>query len=288
MKLEKVHILGLVVAFLTLVVDIIFLRDDKIFYFILGIAFIIGAFPFLVTLLIESGREREKDEMFLEFSRNLVESVKSGTPISRSIVNIRDKDYGSLSPHIVKLSNQISLGIPIKEALETLAIDVHSKVIARAVTLISEAERAGGEIETILESVAMSVSQTEKLKKERKAAMSTLVVQGYIIFSIFIIIMLVMQFQILPMASNLNLEESESELEAAPVGPMSNPIFGLGEGIDPEEMARPFLYLLLVQGFFIGLVIGKLTEGNLKSGLKHSFILVVLSWLVSTGANAFV
>ena len=29
--------------------------------------------------------------MFLEFARNLVESVKSGTPISRSILNIRKK-----------------------------------------------------------------------------------------------------------------------------------------------------------------------------------------------------
>ena len=287
MKIKKIHILGLVVAFLTIVVAIIFLRDKAIFYFILGIAFVVGAFPFLMSTITDTEREREKEEMFLEFSRNLVESVKSGTPISRSIVNIKEKDYGSLSPHIAKLSNQISLGIPVKDAFQTLARDVDSKVIARAVTLISEAEQAGGEIETILESVARSVSQTEKLKKERKAAISALVVEGYIIFFIFIIIMLVMQFQILPMASSLNLEEDgENSMDLGDSG--MNPIFGGGQGVDPEEMAKPFLYLLLVQGFFIGLVIGKLAEGNLKSGLKHSFILVVMAWLTSSGANAFV
>ena len=63
---------------------------------------------------------------------------------------------------------------------------------------------------------------------------------------------------------------------------------GAGERVSPEKLAQPFFYLLLVQGFFAGLVIGKLSEGNIKAGLKHSFILVVLAILISTGARAFV
>jgi len=282
-KIRKLHIIGIIAAVLTISVDLIFLRDMKIFYFILGLGFVIGILPFVVTILVETGREKEKEEMFLEFSRNLVENVKSGTPVSRSIVNIREKDFGSLSPHIEKLANQISLGIPVKEALETFALDVDSKIVKRAVTLISEAEQAGGEIESVLESVARSVSQSEKLRKERKAAIYTLVVQGYIIFFIFIIIMLVMEFKILPMTSGLNFEEgSFSDFGASEVG------IKLNQGITAEEMTRPFLYLLLIQGFFAGLTIGKLSEGTILSGIKHSFILIVLAWLISTGVRAFV
>lgn len=283
MRIKKIHIIGIIATLIIIAVDFIFLMGDKIFYFILGIGFIAGALPFMVSLFIESEREREKESMFLEFSRNLVESVKSGTPISRSIMNIKGKDFGSLTPHINKLANQISLGIPVKDALETFALDVHSKTIARAVTLISEAEQAGGEIESILASVAKSVSQTEKLKKERKAAIYTLVVQGYIIFFIFIVIMLIMEFKILPMTSGFTAGEDEipSDLGGLGIG------IQVGKGITPEQMAAPFLYLLLTQGFFAGLVIGKLAEGNIKAGLKHSFILVVLAWLISTGASAF-
>ena len=283
MRIKKIHIIGIIATIIILAVDFIFLRDEKIFYFILGIGFVAGVLPFMVSLFIESEREREKEAMFLEFSRNLVESVKSGTPISRSIMNIKDKDFGSLTPHINKLANQISLGIPVKNALETFALDVNSKTIARAVTLISEAEQAGGEIETILASVAKSVSQTEKLKKERKAAIYTLVVQGYIIFLIFIVIMLIMEFKILPMTSGFNTggETAPSDLGELGIG------IQIGKGITPEQMAAPFLYLLITQGLFAGLVIGKLTEGSIKSGLKHSFILVVLAWLISTGASAF-
>lgn len=275
--------MGIIAAVITIIVNLIFLRKEKIFYFILGIAVVIALLPFLVSFFIETEKEKEKEEMFLEFSRNLVESVKAGTPISRSIINAREKDYGSLAPHVNKLANQIALGIPVKDALETFALDVNSTTIRRAITLISEAEQAGGEIDTILESVAKSVSQTEKLKKERKAAIYTLVVQGYIIFFIFIIIMLVMEFKIIPMGAGLGFGEQGS-LSDLNIGSVGMP---LGKSMSAEELARPFFYLLLAQGFFAGLTIGKLAEGTLKAGIKHSFFLTVLAWLVSTGARAF-
>src|SRR3989344_7928001 len=141
--------------------------------------------------------------MFLEFSRNLVENVRAGTPISKSIVNVQSKDYGALNPHVQKLSNQISLGIPVKIAFETFARDIGSVTISRAINILSESQKAGGEVEDVLESVIASVSQIEKLKKDRRNAIYGLVVQGYIIFFIFIIIMVVMEFKILPIATDV-------------------------------------------------------------------------------------
>ncbi len=286
MKVNKLEVSGIVVALIIIVLSFIFLKGTDLFYFLLGIAFVIAGFPFFILIIFESNLIREKDEMFLEFSRNLVEGVKAGTPISKSILNIKTKDYGSLNPYIDKLANQISLGIPIKVALETFARDVGSKTISRAVTIISESEKAGGEIEDILESVASSVSQVEKLKKERRAAMYTLVVQGYIIFFIFIIIMLVMQFKILPIAVGLGQGVGNVEGGSTIGGGLSGIIKG-GSVMTAEEMARPFFWLLLVQGFFAGLVIGKLSEGEIKFGLKHSFILMVLAVLIYTGARVF-
>jgi len=273
MKLRKRHWIGIGIALGVIVVDLIFLINEKIFWFVLGIALVIGSLPFILTMILESQREREKESMFLEFSRNLVESVRSGTPISKSIINLKDKNYESLSPHIQKLANQISLGIPVRKALEIFARDLNSKLISRAINLIGQAENAGGNIEDILESVAKSVAETDKLKKERAAAISGLIVQGYIIFFIFILIMLVMQFKIIPMTAGI----SGVGIDA-----------GFGEGqVDVSELSRPFLYLLVVQGAFAGLVIGKLAEGSIKSGIKHSFILVVVSLLIATGAEIF-
>jgi len=204
-----------------------------------------------------------------------VESVKSGTPISRGIINLKSRNYGALTSHVKKLASQLSLGITLTQALNTFAKDVNNKVISRAVGLISEAERAGGKIETILSSVAKSVSQIEVLRKERKASVSNLVTQGYMIFIIFIIIMLVLEFKILPLVTDLGGGEGVS-LGGTQV-----------KSIDPEEFSKPLFYMLLVQSFFAGLVIGKISEGSIKNGIKHSFILLAMTLLITSGAKAF-
>lgn len=264
-----------ITAGIALIIVSLFFMDTRFFFFMIGIGILSLIAPFVLSIISETNIAAEKEEMFLEFARNLVESVKTGTPISKSIINVKDKPYGVLSENIKKLANQISLGVPLSSALQTFSKDVKNKTISRALTLIGQTERSGGEIGGILESVTGAVSTSDKLKKERKAAISGLVVQGYIIFIVFIIIILVLQFQILPMIVGIF------------PGTGTLGIGGIGGGapIEQEELANSFLYLLLIQGLFSGLTIGKLSEGTIKPGIKHSFILMFLAFLISTGAN---
>jgi flagellar protein FlaJ len=238
----------------------------------------------MLDLMRESKKEEDINNMFLEFSRNLAESVTTGTPISKSIINMSKKNYGSLNPHVRKMANQISLGIPVNVAMQTFADDIDNKVIRRAVALIREAEKAGGEIDYILGSVANSISETEKLKKERKAAIFNLIVQGYIIFFIFIGIMLVMEFKILPLT--YGSETTGGLFAGADLASAGTTVSTAGEKLSPEQISNLFLYLLLTQGFFAGLTIGKLSEGSMKAGVKHAFIMTIAAFLISTGVRA--
>ena len=189
---------------------------------------------------------------------------------------MKNKPYGVLSEHIKKLANQIYLGIPLGIALKVFSKDINNKTISRAITLIGQAEKSGGDIGEILEDVAGAVSISDKLKKERKAVMSTLVVQGYIIFFIFMIIILVLQFKIIPMISGI------SGLDTGLIGSSET-----SSAVSGTDVASSFFYLLLIQGFFSGLTIGKLSERNFKAGIKHSFILVILAFLIASGTNLF-
>lgn len=282
MEIKRIHLIGLGAAFLILAISLIFIKS-KFFFFLIGIGVIVGVMPFVMSIIQETKKENDKEEMFLEFARNLVESVKSGTPINNSIINVRDKSYGSLSPNIKKLANQISIGIPLKNALQTFSDDVNNKTVSRALTLIGQAERAGGDIGRILESVAEAVSMSDKLKKERSSAASTFVVQGYIIFFIFLVIILVMQYKILPLISGITTSGGLSGLSGALGG--TTITTNTSGSISPAQLSNAFLFLLLVQGFFSGLTIGKLSEGAMKAGIKHSFTLMLISFLVSTGAS---
>lgn len=275
MEFKPSYWVGIGIGVVMIIISLFFM-DTSFFFLILGVGVIAGVAPFVMDIMAESRIAIEKEDMFLEFSRSLVESVKTGTPISKSIVNVKNKPYGALSPHIKKLANQISLGIPLSNALQIFSKDANNRTISRALTLIGEAEKAGGDIGEILEDVAGAVSMSEKIKKERKASISTLVVQGYIIFFVFLVIVIVMQYQVLPIVAGI------SNLGA--VGGIFG-IGGSGGSLDAAELSSAFLYLLLIQGLFSGLTIGKLSEGNVKAGVKHSFALMLVAFLVSTGAN---
>ncbi len=282
MKFTKLHLLGLIFAALLIAGGIVFFftkEDKNLFIFMIGLSIAVATLPFIVGVVSQTKREEQINQMFLEFSRNLAESVSTGTPISKSVVNMSRKNYGVLSPYIIKLANQISVGIPLSRALETFAQDVNNPVISRAVELMSEAEKAGGEIESILESVAKSIAEIEKLRSERRSAIASLIVQGYIIFFIFIGIMLIMQFKILPLAVQVN--------EIPGINQAAN-TESSASGVSENNLANLFLYLLITQGFFAGFAIGKLAEGNLRAGIKHSFILTISAVLIATGVRALI
>ncbi len=274
-ELKNIHWFGMITG-AVIVISSFLLRETNFFFFILWFGILVAMLPFAVTTIQKTKIAGNKEEMFLEFTRNLYESVKTGTPISKSIINMKKKEFGVLSKHVQKLANQIAIGIPLKNALQTFATDVNNFTVSRTITLIGQAERAGGNIGEVLEAVARAVRMVDKLKKERKATISTLVVQGYIIFFVFIVIILVMQFYIIPMLSGI------TSVGGLGIGGIGTPATG---GVAPEDISNSFIYLVLIQGFFSGLTIGKLSEGDIKTGLKHSFALMSLSFLVSAVAN---
>ena len=52
-----------------------------------------------------------------------------------------------------------------------------------------------------------------------------------------------------------------------------------------EQLDQTFLWLIVIQGLFAGLMIGKFTDGEYKYGIKHSFILMVVGYLIIATAR---
>ncbi len=276
-KLEFRHIMGFVIAVFFLVLGFYFFYETRWFKPLVVVCVLIAASQYIIDFLNENRRQREIETKFLEFVRHLVETVKSGTPIPLAIVHISTTYYGALTPHVQKLARQIELGIPTREALVVFANDTKNKVIKRSISIVVEAERSGGNIEDVLVSVTHSVLQVKKLREERKSSSYSQTVQGYIIFFIFIGVMLVLQVKLLPQISDA----------AGFVGGG----FGLESfaGNEPksEGFENIFLWLILIQGFFAGLMIGKFSEGDIKQGVKHSIVLVTLAYIVITTVRGF-
>ena len=101
--------------------------------------------------------------------------------------------------------------------------------------------------------------------------------------------MVVMEFKILPIATGIGIDTSSGTdgTEGGTAIP-GIPGFNPQNTATPEQLARPFLWLLIFQGFFTGLIVGKLSEGSMRQGLKHSFILMVLAIIINTGLKVIV
>ena len=239
------------------------LGTTRFFLPVMIAAAVIGCIQPLIDFFLLRSKEKEREQQFLEFIRAVVESVKSGVSIPKSIQHAATKDYGSLTAYVRKLSNQISWGIPTRRALQTFADDASNPVIQRSVAIIIEAEQSGGDIRDILGSVVQSVVNIKKLKEERKAAVFGQVVQGYVVFYIFIGIMLFVQLWLFPRLSQVSLGGGGFGAGFA------------GSGTQPLELGSMFFALILMQGFFAGIMLGKFSEGTVKAGLLHSFIFMV-------------
>ena len=280
-KIKSKHIAGFVIGFIILILDFMLFFDfstlsieSRWFRPMIVIGFLFMGIIFFLDFLNENKRQKELELKFLEFVRALVETVKSGLTVPSAVVAISNANYGSLTPYIKKLAYQIEWGYPLHDALTIFAEDTKNKIIKKSVAIVIQAERSGGDMSLVLQAVTNSVVEVKKIKEERRTGAYSQIVQGYMIFFIFIITMLILQKFLLPKLGELGTEVMSG---------LSGTLPGFsGVTQAPMDFGSVFIGLILIQGFFAGLMIGKFSEGDLKAGLKHSVIMMVLGYVLIT------
>jgi len=276
-RFQNKYLVGISLGIFILIINFIFFLKSRWFVAIIILALTIAWLQFWIDFFLEVRRQKEIELKFLEFIRSLVGTVRSGIPVPAAILHISTGDFGSLTPYVKKLANQIEWGIPIHQALITFSNDTENGVIKRSVSIVIEADKSGGDIGDVLESVSASVFNIKMLKEERKSSTHSQIVQGYIVFFIFIAIMLMLQVWLGPqLLSSLGGSDSMAIPDTGflpGIGAKS----GAGSEIDLDKV---FFALVIIQGLFTGIMIGKFSEGKLKQGLLHSLILITLATLI--------
>ncbi len=284
--MKKNYIIGIVFALTLFFIDILFFRTTPWFIPLLIIVVTVGWLPFWVGFLVKLAHQREIESKFPEFVRNLVGSIRSGMPAPKAILHVSTIDYGALTPYVVKLAHQIEWAIPIHKSLTVFANETKNAVIKRAIASVIEAEMSGGNIEDVLEAITSSVVEIRRIKQKRRAAANTQIIQSYVIFMVFLVVMIVIQNLLIPYMSNL--EQAQST-----VGIMKTGFSGMTKTVHIAFSSFPafvtsvrdwfvslhgvLIMLASLQGLFAGLVIGKLAEGAAMQGIKHSLILITIA-----------
>lgn len=206
------------------------------------------------------------------FLRDLAEMNKAGQNLSQSLTRVADNDYGALSVHIQNMDAAISWGLSFEEALNNFARKINTPLISRSVSIIVQANRAGGKVSDILDTAGQDTKNIKAMEKDRKSNMFVYVVICYLSFVVFLFVVLLVSSTFVPMMA----EAGDTGVEVT-----SNMQFL--SSFDQAGFIRLLYHAALIQGFVSGLVAGQMGEGKITEGLKHSIILTIVAW----GAFAF-
>ena len=258
--------IGLIV--IPLVISLSLLFYSTLFYFgkdlyddLLLFSFLIGSLPYTTYRYFEFRRIKRYEEIFPDFLADVSSSVNSGMSIPQAISICARRDYGILTEEIKKIDRLITWGIPFEEVLRRFAYYVKSPFIEKFVYLIIEANRSGGDIREILDSASRNSKQLKEIERELKGNLAPYTVIMYMIYGLFLAMSVMIYYAfLLPM----------SEVEGG----------GIIYGISLEGYRTLFFRLLMLEGFFNGLIMGKIIDGKVISGLKHSIVMVIVSYIV--------
>ncbi len=228
---------------------------DEIVFF----ALMTALFPPTIMNYLDYKWRKAVDEHLPDLFRSIVQAQETGMTLPKALEEASKRDYGPLTIELRKMTAQISWGMTFEGALMTLGRRVNTVLIQRTVPMIIEASRAGGHVERVFDPMGKFIQTTLLLDKERRNQTRPYIAIIYVAFFVFLltIILLFNSFFV--------------SIEGLPI---------LGSAVmAPEDMQRTFFHMTAIQAFFGGLVAGKMGEGTMNAGLKHSLILMLSGYV---------
>jgi len=228
--------------------------EDYLFF-----ATAITVFPPAVLDLMDYRWKKSIDECLPDLFRSIVQAQQTGMTLPQALEQASKRDYGSLTAELRKMVNQMSWGLSFEEALKEFEKRVDTPLTQKTVPLIIEASRSGGRVEKVFAPMGNFVQSTLTMEKERKAQTRPYIAIIYVAFFVFV-------FTIVLLFKTFFVEMGNSSLVGF-------------SALSPSDAWRIFFHMSTIQAFFGGLVAGKMGEGSIGAGLKHSVILMASGYV---------
>jgi len=239
------------------------------------------------------------ESQFPNFLRDVADLIRSGMSFPDAVRSVSKSNYGKLTDSVRAMSNRLSWGTPFQRVLDIFGGNVkESKIITEVLHIIKESYRSGGNISMTLDSVASNIVMLKDSEAEKRSLVQEQVGIIYGIFFMFVAITIIIVYVLVPMIGT-NIGGSMAGAESFGAASMSSlsltfsnpcevsyvfpcPVYsgigmmlGLKEGIGGYYIALFFL-TIIIEGLFLGLVVGQLSSNSLSAGIKDSVIMILI------------
>jgi hypothetical protein len=230
----------------------------------------IAILPYAIYTQIQRKTTEKYERAFSQFLFEMADAMRGGLDPTKAIIELAKTETGMLSKHLKRAADAIKIGRPFDEIVSAMVRNIKSNLIQRYAVLIGETSKVGGETSQVIHRTAKDMDDFIKVYHERRRQ---LLGQSFIIYIAFVVLLIVL-YQLLLMFPGLE------GMDASLIGSS-----GLDAAASQKTLTRMdfftikqrFFHLVLVNALGTGTIIGMFVDGNIKYGLMHSLILLVVT-----------
>jgi flagellar protein FlaJ len=201
---------------------------------------------------------RRAEKELPDFLKQLASLNEAGLNIVEALRNVGESETSVVSREIKIVKRRAEWGEVIAHAFLRLEERIRSGLFQKAISTLVKAIEASPSIKDALY-VASVFSELEVEIRERiRGAMSTYLIVIYLAFAVFLYTTYVLLKNLLSVVSGLN----------------SNLV-----SVNIYEIESVFMETSVVVAIFSGLAAGIMGEGRIEAGLKHLFVLLVITYV---------
>jgi tight adherence protein B len=127
---------------------------------------IVGMVPFAYVMHKRDARMKEFERQLPDTLQLLAGAMRAGFSFMQGMETIADESTGAMRRELQRVFTEARLGRPIEEALDETAERMRSRDLAWAVMAIRIQREVGGNLASLLDTVADTMTKRERLRRE--------------------------------------------------------------------------------------------------------------------------
>ncbi len=143
-----------------------------------------AAIPFVVLLRKRTVRIRRFEEQFPEALDTLSRAIKAGHAFTTAMGMVADEGQDPIGPEFRKTFDEQNFGLPLKDALNNLAVRVGLLDVRFFVTAVLIQRETGGNLSEILENLAYVVRERFKILRQVRVYTAHGRMTGYVLLAL--------------------------------------------------------------------------------------------------------
>ncbi|WP_340818421.1 type II secretion system F family protein [Methanolobus sp. WCC4] len=228
---------------------------------IMVFAILVAIIPYSIDSFLEKRKLQKREIAFSEFLYKLSELMRGGIDPVKGFINLSKTNLGAISSHAQDAASSMVLGKSFDESMHRMSASMKSRLVARYIDVVVQAAYTGGNVADLLFRTSEDMRSVIAIQREKEADLKQYIVIFYLAQGIIVMLTYILSTSLLPLIQGVGME-----------------MLG-GAGLSDIDFERGFFHMIILNALFGGLIVGLITEGEIKHGFKHSAVLIALSYI---------